>query len=509
MNGNPFYVPPVIPDMGDTILGIGKLGMERERMLEESKYRQGMMANDTQRTQIEAAKVPSSQKAYTIVEDTRAKANLKRTTGLSKSIDNIFDNFTTPLALDKNKGRGELYDELSSLDVNAKTAILNDISREHESKLINDKNGYANSPQAKATESLMNALYNANGMADLTRGLLPDVARERDQMEANSKAVLSTPDKLYVSAKQKQYIAAGLDPDTATTKAVEDLYKQEAKKMAAGRTVIGVSGTPLPANIQPGVAGQRNEAALQGVSAGDAAIIKQLAEYKIPLPSGMALRTPYWQNILGRVAVYEPTFDATQYNVRMGVKRDFTSGNASKTALSLNTAIGHLESLAKAGDELNNSSLTPINSVINRIQPLYGDPRMKKLNTTINAVSGELATVFKNTSGTDQEIKSWKEQFSGYDSPQQIKEGGVNQAIELIGSRLAALRNKYEQGLGKPIDFQILSPKSRRILKGLGADVDALDPGGMTAAPAAAQPGETPQRRSTDKADNFRSKYNY
>jgi hypothetical protein len=136
--------------------------------------------------------------------------------------------------------------------------------------------------------------------------------------------------------------------------------------------------------------------------------------------------------------------------------------------------------------------------VVNRIQPLFGDPRMKKINTTSNAVAGELATVFKNTSGTDQEIKSWREQFSGYDSPKQIKEGGVNQAIELIGSRLGALRNKYEQGLGKPIDFQILSPKSRRILKSLGADVDTMDPGGTNnnSAPAS---GDRPPLSSFQK----------
>lgn len=292
---------------------------------------------------------------------------------------------------------------------------------------------------------------------------------------------------------EEQLTARALRGDQEAQAILDSMQKRKLEYARQSRpTIGGGGGAPLPANMPEGVPGQKNERALQGVSAGDAAVIKQLAEYKIPLPSGMALRTPYWQNILGRTALYDPTFDATQYNVRMGVKRDFTSGTSSKTALSLNTAIGHLESLAKAADELDNSSFTPLNSIVNRIQPLAGDPRVKKLNTTANAVAGELATVFKNTSGTDQEIKSWREQFSAYDSPRQIKEGGVNQAIELIGSRLGALRNKYEQGLGKPIDFQILSPKSRRILKSLGADVDALDPGG-------ANMPEIPQRRSTDR----------
>jgi hypothetical protein len=184
----------------------------------------------------------------------------------------------------------------------------------------------------------------------------------------------------------------------------------------------------------------------------------------------------------------------------MGVKRDFTSGTSSKTINSLNTAIGHLESLAKAAQGLDNGSVQSWNTFRNALTTkLTNDPRVTKFNVTANAVAGELATVFKNTSGTDQEIKSWKDQLSASMTPAQLKVGAVDQAIELIGSRLGALRNKYEQGLGKPLDFQILSPKSRRILQSLGADVNAMD-GGNT---------NTPIATDTTKANDFRSKYNY
>jgi hypothetical protein len=198
-------------------------------------------------------------------------------------------------------------------------------------------------------------------------------------------------------------------------------------------------------------------------------------------------------SLVQRAYSYDPTFDAKEYAVRSGVRKDFTSGNASKSILSLNTAVGHLESMAKAGEELKNSSLQTWNWIANHGLTAVGDPRVTKFNTTATAVSGELATVFKSTSGTDQEIKAWRENISAIQSPEQIKTGGVDQAVELIGSRLVALANKYEQGMGRKMDFQILSDKSRAILNRLGVDISQYE-GGAAATPL----GGTPSRRATD-----------
>jgi hypothetical protein len=83
--------------------------------------------------------------------------------------------------------------------------------------------------------------------------------------------------------------------------------------------------------------------------------------------------------------------------------------------------------------------------------------------------------VFKGTAGTDQEIKKWLENISSSDSPEQIN-ASIDEAIELLGSRLYALRDQYERGLGKPKDFKFLSAKSDELLRKIGADPRLLDP---------------------------------
>ena len=517
MNGNPFYVPPVIPDMSDQIMQFGQMAMQKDnlaqqRMMEErkfnsqEKYQTGMLENANQDLSLKREEAYSKNpniRPYSEGEYTKLLVGLQ-TAGIPADKISFINGPLKEMAKNPDMKRGDIANMMEQ----KWPEIYSQTSDEVRSEILSLSKKVAEmspmDPKYKAIAGQIEKLGQFQSTLDNVKNPKELFFKDIYDYEQNSKAALLAqgdatraarlnPETQFMDNKTKQYVSQGMTPQDANVKAYQDLSNIKAAQARAGRTQVNVGGgAPLPANVLANATGQRNESALQGLSAGDTAIVKQLAEYKIPLPSGMALRTPYWQNILGRVAVYEPTFDATQYNVRMGVKRDFTSGTSSKTALSLNTAIGHLESLKKAADELDNSSFTPINSVVNRLQPLIGDPRVKKLNTTANAVAGELATVFKNTSGTDQEIKSWREQFSAYDSPKQIKEGGVNQAIELIGSRLGALRNKYEQGLGKPIDFQILSPKSRKILQSLGADVNSLDPGGATVNSAPINGGRPP-----------------
>lgn len=265
--------------------------------------------------------------------------------------------------------------------------------------------------------------------------------------------------------------AAKGDPEAA--KAVAAIQAGKIRVAKEGRADQGM-GAAGALNIPPGVPGERNDAALQGMSQANMQIVKQLVDYKIPLPSGFALKAPFWQEILGRAALYDPSFDATQYQVRMSVKRGFNSGKEATNIRGLNTAISHLETMADKAKALNNSSLPIWNSIINSGISAVGDPRVVGLNTTATAVESELASVFKGMGATDQEIKAWRANFNSSQSPAQIKES-IGTAIELLGGRLQALNSQYETGMGRPKDFHFLSDKSRAILKKLGANVDAID----------------------------------
>jgi hypothetical protein len=95
----------------------------------------------------------------------------------------------------------------------------------------------------------------------------------------------------------------------------------------------------------------------------------------------------------------------------------------------------------------------------------------------IDAVSSELAAVFKGTGASDQEIKAWRGRINSSQSPEQL-DAAINEGYELMFSRLGALRQKYDQGMGAFGQMQILSPKSRGILsKRFGPDyISALEP---------------------------------
>jgi len=204
--------------------------------------------------------------------------------------------------------------------------------------------------------------------------------------------------------------------------------------------------------------------------------VQALLDYKAPLSSYQLSRSPMWQEALKLARRVDPTFDLAQFDIRKQTRVEFTSGRGARTINALNTAVGHLESLDTSATALKNANWQIWNLIKNFGLKQSGDPRVVRFDLAANAVSAELATVFKNTGATDQEIKAWRNTLSDIQSPEQLN-GAIDQAIELLGSRLEALHNQYEQGMGRAETYTMLSEKSRKILEGLGIDVTVFDPG--------------------------------
>jgi hypothetical protein len=310
------------------------------------------------------------------------------------------------------------------------------------------------------------------------------VSREtQDIIQSNiGEAPISEEDRKYLGVREPSEMDMKLTDFAATLKqqgvpddkikgavamAANELMKAEIASKKDKDNIIPITGN-LPAG----------DAAIEDLPSGQQSVVKKIANYEIPLPSGMALRTPYWQSILERTAAYDPSFDVKEYKKRQDVMKDFTAGKSYNNIRSLNTAIAHLGNLAKAGEELKNSSVTPWNWIANKSIAASGDPRVKKYMNAATAVEGELATVFKGTAGTDQEIKQWRENLSMADSPEQIQTS-VDELISLLGGRLNALRSGYQNGMGRQADYSFVSDKSAKILQGLGIDPQSLEKNGV------------------------------
>jgi hypothetical protein len=215
-------------------------------------------------------------------------------------------------------------------------------------------------------------------------------------------------------------------------------------------------------------------------------MVKGLAEGRVPFPAGKAAAAPYWQQLLGDVARYDPSFDAANPQSRVATRKDFTSGKSAQNITALNTVVGHLDHLDKAIDGLGNYAgdeagpvlglpLGPLahmnNAAARAIAGASGtDSRYKDFETAKTAVANELTRVFRGTGGAEADIQGWMKQLDGASSPKALK-AVVRSMATLMKSRLEALGEQYKQGMGVSKDpITLLTPDKQEAYKRMLGD---------------------------------------
>src|SRR6185437_3308792 len=106
--------------------------------------------------------------------------------------------------------------------------------------------------------------------------------------------------------------------------------QMHADSMANQRLLAGIaSGQPVGAGTPatPGAPPIMGDPFLQTLQPATGAMVKALAEGRMALPSGFALRSAYWQNILRDLAQYDPGFDLANPAARVQTRKQFTSGS--------------------------------------------------------------------------------------------------------------------------------------------------------------------------------------
>jgi hypothetical protein len=269
----------------------------------------------------------------------------------------------------------------------------------------------------------------------------------------------------------KNYAEAGKARAEATARAeaapaeAAKNYAEAEKARAEAEAKRAQTATPTP--------GATGTAGLEQYPAPIQAAVKGLLDYRTDpatfpqrkfAKSGQVDR----ETAIGLAQQIDPSYDEKQYGTRHKLLQDFTSGEAATNIRSLNTAIQHLDQLNKTGAALGNTNFQAANAFKNTVGPWFGATAPGQYKKDVNAVADELSAIFKRTAGTDQEIQGWKETMSTAQTPDQIK-AGIQEALTLMNGRYDALSHQYETGMGRPRDFQMLSPESTKILEGLGA----------------------------------------
>lgn len=211
----------------------------------------------------------------------------------------------------------------------------------------------------------------------------------------------------------------------------------------------------------------KTEAGLGNMRAGDQ-IVNAIVEGRMPLPTGFALKSPYWQDVMDRVAKVNPNFDATIYGARQAARRTFASGPEAKNVTALNTVIGHLGTLDEAAQRLENGDLRIANAVFNRLATEIGDPRVQTFDTAKQAVAEEAMRVFRGAVGASEiEARQWGERINSSGSPKQLR-GVIAEMGKLFQSRIDALASQFERttapGGGNPAS---VDPKNKEKLQQL------------------------------------------
>jgi hypothetical protein len=234
---------------------------------------------------------------------------------------------------------------------------------------------------------------------------------------------------------------------------------------------------------------------------GLAAVVQGVLNYQLDPNKINTYRGNEKAQLFQLVTQADPTFDMTQYQARVAMKKSVTSGPLALNIISGNTTVQHAVDLVGKVDALGNGGFTPGNMVRNGFNSLTGNPNITNFNQNKEALVGEVTKIFKGTGATDvQSLEGWRAQMDAANSPEQLKGALVDLMTNLLPARLQTVDSQYQAVMGHPPDFQFLTPATKNALKGLGIDPEQVaasirsDNAWGSPAPAGAQqqPGSQP-----------------
>ena len=277
---------------------------------------------------------------------------------------------------------------------------------------------------------------------------------------------------------------ASQEQSKATKDAVEAAHAEEKTQAEIGKLnaegeAAKTKGDPLGLNTpaaEGGNGGLTGQDLIATLPKGIQGQVKAYAEGRLAFPAGAAFRSPAVQQMLDLVSRYDPSFDAVSYNTRNATRKAFTSGKDAENITAINTAVGHVASLKDAYDKLDNSRFPTYNAVANWAGNKLGDKDVQantaKVETKARAVAHELAKVFRQSGMSEGEINDWQKSISSNAAPAQ-SDATINAAIELMQSRLDAMGEKYNQGMGTAKKgIELLTPQNQKLLTKLSGNTE-------------------------------------
>lgn len=281
----------------------------------------------------------------------------------------------------------------------------------------------------------------------------------------------------------------------------------QLKGKTAGTYATGLSKTfgtdPINAATDPSATGDDYLATLPPARA---RLVKAIAEGDAAMPTGRSSTTKSGQALMEQVLQYDPSASAITLQTRQATRKAFTSGTPSVNINAMNTTIGHLTTLSKDIDALDNGNIGALNKVAQFVQTNAGNTKkqvaVRNFEVTKHAVASEIVKVFRGSNGAVPDVQAQLEQLNSANSPAELH-AAVGTLLDLMQSKLESLGEQYTQGMGQTKDpLELLSPHSRRLLAGLQSG------GGEKTAATAPPPAAVQYLQANPQlAANFDAKY--
>jgi hypothetical protein len=175
------------------------------------------------------------------------------------------------------------------------------------------------------------------------------------------------------------------------------------------------------------------------------------------------------QQILELVNQADPTYDSSKAQTRYIAKQTFVKGPVADSIASTNTAIDHMDTLAKYGADLNNSDVRLANAARQGIAAAFGKDAPTTFDATRRIVGQEVVKAVVANGGSMREREEAADAFNKANSPAQLA-GVIKSYQALLSGRLKSTQLRYENDTGLK-DFQTkLTPATQRALNVTGSN---------------------------------------
>lgn len=218
--------------------------------------------------------------------------------------------------------------------------------------------------------------------------------------------------------------------------------------------------------VQPGITtppaqGPTGEEFLKTLPPMLQAEVKARAEGDRMPPTGFALKSPYFQQLMTAVQQYDPSYTDRRYSV----KQEHLGKGVTKNILTnVNQAITHMGTLYDLSVAMKNSNLQAQTAIVNFVRKQFGDEKITNPQLARKAVSDEMMRVFRGSGvASQQEAKDFEERLNTFAGSPAQQIGAIQTAAKLIEGRVKVMEDQYVAGMGhERFRRDLITPTARK-----------------------------------------------